>query len=72
MTLADWICAGFGGAAAAAAHHYYRKWASLVVLLGDLRQALRERDAAEREPMKLAFQAGYKVGHDAARAEALH
>lgn len=62
MTTTDWICAAFGGAAAALAHHYYERCKRLTAALLDLRIALRERDAAEREPMKAAFQAGFKIG----------
>lgn len=32
----------------------------------DLRQALRERDAAGREPERVAFQSGYRLGLNAA------
>lgn len=72
MTTLDWIFGAFGGFAVVLAHHYYARCKRLTAALLDIRVALRERDAAEREPMKLAFQAGFKVGHDTARAEALH
>lgn len=57
-----WIFAATTGVFAAFAEHYYFKCRKLLEQQLWLRQALRERDAVEREPSRLAFEAGMRVG----------
>lgn len=60
-----WLLAIYGTGCACVAIHYCFECRRLAVQQVWLREALRERDAAEREPTQAAFQAGFQAGIEA-------
>ncbi len=69
MSTTDWFFVIYGCACAALAVHYCRAFRRMCEVCTDLRQALRERDAAGREPERSAFQSGFRLGLQAQHAD---
>ena len=57
-----WFFIAYGTLCACIAVHYCLECKRLSRQQVWLRDVLRERDAAEREPTRIAFEAGYRVG----------